>query len=66
MSQVASATARGIGIGQVKHLAVLGLERVGAGGRGAHDPVARPRERGQLRQVSARLAFGRGRTGRSR
>ena len=45
----------GVGVGQVKHLAVLRLERVGAGGRGAHDPVARPRERGQLRQVAARL-----------
>ena len=46
----------GVVIGQVEHLAVLGLERMGAGRRGAHDPVAGPGEGGQRVEVAPRLA----------
>ena len=41
----------GIAVVEVEHLAVLGLERVGARRRGADDPVPRPRVAGQDRQV---------------
>ena len=54
MSQVASATARGVGVVHVEHLAVLGLQGVGARGGCAHDGVAGPRERGQRGHVAPR------------
>ena len=44
----------GVGVVHVEHLAVLGLQGVGAGGRGAHDGVAGAREGGQRGHVAAR------------
>ena len=45
----------GIGVRQVEHLAVLGLQGVGARGRGAHDPIPGARERRQRGEVAAGL-----------
>ena len=53
-----------VGVVEVEHLAVLGLERVRARGRRADDPVAAPRVVGEDRRGSSRPGRARRRTGR--